>query len=119
MLMLSVVQGIFKQSDPGFVDGGYDLLGDSFGLIDQEGDRWGKFQRCVYFSLFSFSSSSPSRLSLSPEGGADDRHIERLNTEADDGTTYKVLWVARHGQGVHNVVCPSPPSSIYSSSVHS
>ena len=50
---LSVVQGIFKQSDPGFVDGGYDLLGDSFGLIDQEGDRWGKFQRYVYLSSFS------------------------------------------------------------------
>jgi hypothetical protein len=43
----SVVQGIFKQSDPDFVDGGYDLLRDSFGLIDQKGDRWGKFQRCV------------------------------------------------------------------------
>ena len=47
-MSLSVVQGIFKQSDPDFVDGGYDLLGDSFGLIDQEGDRWGRFQRCVY-----------------------------------------------------------------------
>jgi hypothetical protein len=43
----SVVQGIFKQSDPDFIDGGYDLLGDSFGLIEQEGDRWGKFQRCI------------------------------------------------------------------------
>jgi hypothetical protein len=37
------------------------------------------------------------------------RHIERLNDEADDGTTYKVLWLARHGQGVHNVVCTPPP----------
>lgn len=55
MLKLGVVQGIFKQSDPRFVDGGYDLLGDSFGLIDQEGDRWGKLQRYVsmlYFLLF-------------------------------------------------------------------
>jgi len=48
---LSVVQGIFKQSDPGFIDGGYDLLRDSFGLIDQEGDRWGRFQRYVYPSF--------------------------------------------------------------------
>jgi hypothetical protein len=37
---------------------------------------------------------------------ADVRYIERLNDEADEGTTYKVLWLARHGQGVHNVVCP-------------
>lgn len=55
-LKLSVVQGIFKQSDPGFVDGEYDLLGDSFGLIDQEGDRWGKFKRYVYLSSFLFLS---------------------------------------------------------------
>jgi hypothetical protein len=52
---LTVVQGIFKQSDPDFVDGGYDLLGDSFGLIDQEGDRWGKLHRYVY--LLSFQCS--------------------------------------------------------------
>jgi len=38
---------------------------------------------------------------------ADDRRIERLNEEAGDGTSYKVLWVARHGQGVHNVVSSS------------
>jgi hypothetical protein len=56
---LSVVKGIFKQSDPGFVDGGYDLLGDSFGLIDQEGDRWGKFQRYVSLSHFHRSSATP------------------------------------------------------------
>ncbi|KAK4055276.1 putative phosphoglycerate mutase pmu1 [Microbotryomycetes sp. JL201] len=31
------------------------------------------------------------------------RHVERLNDEADDHTTYKVLYVARHGQGYHNV----------------
>jgi hypothetical protein len=52
---LTVVQGIFKQTDPGFVDGGYDLLGDSFGLIDQEGDRWGKFKRYVYLPPFPLS----------------------------------------------------------------
>lgn len=43
----TVIQGVFKQSDPDFVDYGYDLLGDSFGLIDQEGDKWGKFERYV------------------------------------------------------------------------
>lgn len=41
----SVVQGIFKQSDPEFRDSGYDSLRDSFGLIDKEGDKWGKFNR--------------------------------------------------------------------------
>jgi hypothetical protein len=37
---------------------------------------------------------------------ADDRRIEELNGSADEGTTFKVIWLARHGQGVHNVVCP-------------
>ena len=45
----SVVQGVFKQSDPDFNDKGYDLLNDSFGLVDQEGDRWRNFQRYVLF----------------------------------------------------------------------
>ena len=61
VLKLNVVQGIFKQSDPGFVDRGYDLLGDSFGLIDQEGDRWGKFQRCVYLPSFGCSVTLEGR----------------------------------------------------------
>lgn len=38
-------------------------------------------------------------------GETDSRYIERLNNEAEDGIKYKVLWIARHGQGVHNVVC--------------
>jgi hypothetical protein len=46
----TVVQGLFKQSDLGFEDGGYDLLDGSFGLIDQEGDRWGKFRRYLLYS---------------------------------------------------------------------
>lgn len=43
----TVVQGLFKQSDPDFKDGGYDLLGDSFGLIDISPDRWIKFEKSV------------------------------------------------------------------------
>jgi len=43
----TVVQGLFKQSDPDFKDGGYDLLGASFGLIDTSPDRWIKFEQYV------------------------------------------------------------------------
>jgi hypothetical protein len=43
----TVVQGLFKQSDPDFKDGGYDLLGDSFGLIDKGPERWRNFERSV------------------------------------------------------------------------
>jgi hypothetical protein len=52
---------------------------------------------------------STSRREVVQGRRADDRHIERLNDDADDGTAYKVIWLARHGQGVHNVVCPLLP----------
>lgn len=41
----TVVQGLFVQSDPGYKDDGYDVLGDSFGLIDKSLERWIKFER--------------------------------------------------------------------------
>ena len=44
----TVVQGLFKQSDPEFKDGGYDLLSDSFGLIDQSAERWKNFEKSVF-----------------------------------------------------------------------
>lgn len=31
------------------------------------------------------------------------RHIKQLNRKADKYTTYKVIYIARHGQGYHNV----------------
>ncbi|GAA6032717.1 hypothetical protein JCM8097_000757 [Rhodosporidiobolus ruineniae] len=47
----------------------------SFGLLDRSPERWHHFQR----------------------------NISYLNAESDEGTSYKVLFVARHGQGWHNV----------------
>jgi hypothetical protein len=41
----TVVQGIFAHSDPAFKDDGYDILHDSFGLIDKSPERWSKFER--------------------------------------------------------------------------
>ncbi|KAH8765310.1 histidine phosphatase superfamily [Diaporthe sp. PMI_573] len=32
------------------------------------------------------------------------RHVQHLNDKADTGVAYKVLFVVRHGRGVHNVV---------------
>ena len=29
--------------------------------------------------------------------------IDRLNSESDQSTVYKLLYIGRHGQGVHNV----------------
>lgn len=32
-----------------------------------------------------------------------EREIERLNQESPESTIYKLLYIGRHGQGVHNV----------------
>ncbi|SCV68390.1 BQ2448_511 [Microbotryum intermedium] len=71
----TTVQGFFKQADPNFDSRGYDLLNDSFGLIEHGPDRWHTFHD----------------------------EIDKLNREADEQTTYKVVYLARHGQGFHNV----------------
>ncbi|KLT44325.1 phosphoglycerate mutase-like protein [Cutaneotrichosporon oleaginosum] len=71
----TVVTGLFRQSEPDFDPEGYDMLRDSFGLLYKGADRWLRFTE----------------------------HITRLNKHADAHTTYKVLYVARHGEGTHNV----------------
>ncbi|GAA6061935.1 hypothetical protein JCM10212_001503 [Sporobolomyces blumeae] len=72
----TVVDGLFVQSSPSFnTSAPYDLLKHSFGLVDQSKYRWSRFQV----------------------------EIDRLNAEADRHTAYKVFYVARHGQGWHNV----------------
>lgn len=48
---------------------------------------------------------------------ADSSHIKKLNEDADEQTTYKVVFIARHGQGYHNVV--SPPVPAFSSASNS
>ncbi|KAI5480842.1 hypothetical protein MNV49_006651 [Pseudohyphozyma bogoriensis] len=71
----SVVPGFFIQDEPGFNSTGYDPLLDSFGLLDKSPDRWHNFIRAV----------------------------NDLNVNSDSLTSYKVLFVARHGQGFHNL----------------
>jgi len=67
------VPGFFKQDAVGYIQRLQVL--PSFGLLDDSKDRWHNFRR----------------------------RIEEINASAPDGTCYKVLFVARHGQGWHNV----------------
>ncbi|GAA5899462.1 uncharacterized protein JCM6883_005228 [Sporobolomyces salmoneus] len=69
----TIVDGFFHQSSPTY--NGSDPLPHSFGLIDTSKERWSRFQT----------------------------EVDRLNEESDEHTSYKVFWVARHGQGWHNV----------------
>jgi broad specificity phosphatase PhoE len=71
----TVVRGLFRQTEPDFDPEGYDMLADSFGLLDKGAHRWRRFTE----------------------------HITHLNKHADKSTTYKVIYIARHGEGYHNV----------------
>ena len=50
------------------------MLNDTFGLIDKKGG-WTALKR----------------------------HIEKLNSASDSLTAYKLIYIARHGEGWHNV----------------
>ncbi|KAI0771191.1 phosphoglycerate mutase-like protein [Trametes elegans] len=70
-----IVTGFFAQDDPTADGEAIGALPDRFGLRDASADRWVKFQQ----------------------------HIDSLNSAAPDGTSYKVFFLVRHGQGHHNV----------------
>ncbi|CAD6573642.1 MAG: hypothetical protein CYPHOPRED_005185 [Cyphobasidiales sp. Tagirdzhanova-0007] len=71
----SVVTGVFIQDDSGFDASNYHLLNDSFGLIDKSENRWRNLSS----------------------------YIENLNSQSDNLTAYKLIYIARHGEGYHNV----------------
>ncbi|KAG0635837.1 histidine phosphatase superfamily [Tuber brumale] len=74
-LKYSVVPGYFKQSSLATDDRTYDALRDSFGLTDPSPHRWYRFRQSIH----------------------------TLNMNAPEGVKYVVLYLARHGQGHHNV----------------
>ncbi|GAA5895129.1 hypothetical protein JCM5296_000888 [Sporobolomyces johnsonii] len=72
----TTVDGFFIQSAPTFNNSdAYDPLNDSFGLIDKSPRRWSRFRD----------------------------KVDRLNADSNEHAAYKVFFLARHGQGWHNV----------------
>ena len=47
----AVVPGIFIQDDPSFTGKNYNMLNDSFGLIDKSDDRWVNLTKLVTYFL--------------------------------------------------------------------
>lgn len=45
---VTAITGLFRQDDPDLDPEGYDMLKDSFGLLDKSPDRWKKFTRLVH-----------------------------------------------------------------------
>ncbi|KAF7719718.1 Uncharacterized protein PECH_008904 [Penicillium ucsense] len=79
------VPGFFLQDEPTTDPDTFDYSSTNFGLIPRsyENDTAGSKDR-TQWDRFA-------------------RHIVHLNTNADEGTSYKVLFLGRHGEGVHNV----------------
>ncbi|KAI0755238.1 phosphoglycerate mutase-like protein [Daedaleopsis nitida] len=71
----TIVSGFFRQDAPDTDGDKIGQLPARFGLLDESEDRWAKFQT----------------------------RIGELNTTAEAGTRYKVFFLSRHGQGIHNI----------------
>ncbi|KAI0768927.1 phosphoglycerate mutase-like protein [Irpex lacteus] len=72
----STVPGFFLQDHPSAIASQIGALPDRFGLIDSSTERWDRFKI----------------------------KIQQLNVQgAENGETYKVFFLGRHGQGWHNV----------------
>ncbi|KAL8782687.1 MAG: hypothetical protein Q9213_005166 [Squamulea squamosa] len=83
----SIVTGYFLQDETSTVAQTFDFMSTNFGLIERNYEADG------------------------PHGSGREKttwqrfecEVKRLNDEADSGTCYKVLYMGRHGQGVHNM----------------
>ncbi|KAJ5386081.1 hypothetical protein N7509_008622 [Penicillium cosmopolitanum] len=82
---LSTLAGYFLQDDPSTDPDTFDYAKSNFGLIHR-----------VYGSETENSNKYSQWQKFSKE-------IQRLNSQAEPNTQYKVLFLGRHGEGVHNV----------------
>ncbi|KAI1346964.1 histidine phosphatase superfamily [Xylaria sp. FL0043] len=85
-LNYTTITGFFLQDDPTTDPTSFDYATVNYGLInrsyptDKEFDRQGKKTQWQRF----------------------EHYVETLNRDSDEGTEYKVLFMARHGEGYHN-----------------
>ncbi|KAI4194998.1 MAG: hypothetical protein LQ346_003542 [Caloplaca aetnensis] len=83
----STVTGYFLQDDDAIVAKDFDYVATNFGLINR-----------TYVS-----DALNAQKDVETQWQRFEREVERLNAEADERVVYKVLYLGRHGQGVHNV----------------
>ncbi|KAJ9156534.1 Phosphoglycerate mutase-like protein [Pleurostoma richardsiae] len=82
----TTVTGFFLQDDAATVPGTFDYTTVNFGLINRTYPTDEKFNKCG-------TKTQWQRFA---------RYVDTLNEEADDDVAYKVLFLARHGEGYHN-----------------
>lgn len=83
------VRGFFMQAEPDTNESDFDYIAKNFGLLS-------------HFHPPASEVEQPEvELAGPPKWKEFREEISRLNKEAPDGTSYKVLFLARHGQGYH------------------
>ncbi|KII90523.1 hypothetical protein PLICRDRAFT_39086 [Plicaturopsis crispa FD-325 SS-3] len=75
MFQYEIVPGFFAQDDPNADAALIGATPAAFGLLDTSSDRWSTFRS----------------------------RIENMNTQSPSGTSYKVVFFGRHGEGYHNL----------------
>ncbi|KAI4187546.1 MAG: hypothetical protein L6R41_002734 [Letrouitia leprolyta] len=85
-LTYTTVPGYFLQDDPSTIAEDFDFISNDFGLINRD-----------------YIPDLPQRRASETQWQRFEREVRRLNAEAGEGVCYKVLYLGRHGQGVHNV----------------
>lgn len=84
----TTLTGYFLQDDPSTNSSTFDFTTTNFGLINRTYDS---------------DSSFPSSVAKPSQWQRFAHHLQLLNHSADKGTRYVLLYLARHGQGYHNV----------------
>ncbi|KAI4229124.1 MAG: hypothetical protein L6R36_001081 [Xanthoria steineri] len=84
----STVTGYFLQDENSTVAENFDFMSKDFGLLNKE---------------YAEGTALDSREKDTTRWQRFEREVTRLQDEAKSGTIYKVLYLGRHGQGVHNV----------------
>lgn len=82
----TTLKGFFQQSEKGTDDSKFDFRKQNFGIIDRKYEIDAEEDEAVEELWKRF-----------------ERYVRHLNKEASEGESFKVLFLARHGQGVHNV----------------
>ncbi|KAL8819126.1 MAG: hypothetical protein Q9223_002372 [Gallowayella weberi] len=88
----STVTGYFLQDDNATVAEEFDFISTNFGLVD----RW-------YERDDGSGGGDEDEEDGKTRWQRFEEEVGRLNGQADEGTVFKVLYMGRHGQGVHNV----------------
>lgn len=96
----------YLQSSADFNATAFDVFNatESFGLVDKSSGRWQNLTECAV-PPHPLETPSPTLIFFCSS------YVAKLNAEADENTAYKVIYIARHGQGYRSFLIHRPFAS--------